>query len=87
MTKQVNTETLTTSVRYKGVCTQETLAYMLNIPRTTLRDWCKRNNVDLQHGITPDIIEKTYQHFLIEPAMAEFVSHCEFVGSMANRKF
>ena len=72
---------------YKGVCTQEALAYMVNIPRTTLRDWWKRNNIDLQHGITPDIIEKTYHHFVIEPAMEEFVSHCTFVGSIRTGTF
>ena len=67
---------------YDGVCTQETLSYMLNVPRTTMRDWWKRTSIDLQHGVTSDIVEKTYQHFVINPAMSDFVSHCEFVGSV-----
>ena len=76
---------MTSKNLFKGVCTQETVSYLLGIPRTTLTDFWKRNNISLEDGVTVDVLEKTYQHYIAQPSMSNFIEHCEFTGSVRTR--
>lgn len=47
----------------KGQMTQQELAQYMNIPRTTLWDWWKRNNVSIKSGMTYFVIGYTVANF------------------------
>lgn len=85
MTNQTNPATFAPPVRYKGVCTQETVSHVLNVPRTTLRDFWKRHGISLENGVSLDVLEKTHQHYIAQPSMDDFVDHCWFVGSVRTQ--
>ena len=69
--------------RYKGICTQEVLTYTLGVPRSTIYDYCKREGISLADGVTKDVFEKVFQHFLAEPSKQLLFDQVEFTGTFA----
>ena len=70
--------------RYKGICTQEVLSYQIDTPRSTMYDYCKREGISLKDGITADVAEKLFQHFVVRHATQRLLDEVEFLGTYAS---
>ncbi len=68
---------------YKGICTQEVLSIQTQVPRSTIYDYCKREGISLKEGVTHDVAEKVFHHFVVTPNKKDFINTLEFLGTYA----